>query len=265
MDQDDIRDLLAIVQAVDSRDIGDVDVTMWLTLLSGLHKDDCLGAIMAHRREEPGVWLEPGHVVKRAKAIARDRLDRMNPDDRALVVGGADLPRDRYGHIDKTTEGASERALSAYRWETGDREEIQAERAEEALPRGTYIAADPAGWTYGNPTSRWSIDHDPDEAKHLRMELDARIREYRKRHPDASNAEAEQEIRIRDKARSVKFLENVKRGDLAGVFGDLGMDHGDRPEVIDAEVVDLDNALDPSPIPATVGSELHSPEGEGMF
>lgn len=248
-------------------------VEAWLTQSSKwphLVCNDLIAAADKYYEQPDRNVPQPGDILSVARSMRRDVLDRMDPDERAQVVGGADTPRDRYGYIDKTEEGAAERALAvvptSYRWETGDREENDRGAAEEALPRGTYIAADPAGWTYGMPSSPGSPDYDPAEKKTLRTELDARIRVYRKTHPDATDTGAggvEYEIRVGDRARSVKFLHNIKRGDLAGMFGDLPADSGDDPDVIDAEVVDLDSGLDAAPIPATVGSGLHTTDDDG--
>jgi hypothetical protein len=82
VDTNDVIDLLTIVAVADKRTIGEADVVLWEKLLGHLDKDDCTDAIMAFRGEQPGVWLEPGHILQRVKAKRRDELDRMNPDDR---------------------------------------------------------------------------------------------------------------------------------------------------------------------------------------
>jgi hypothetical protein len=33
-------------------------------------------AVIDHFRERPGVWLEPGYIVQRVRAMRRDRLER---------------------------------------------------------------------------------------------------------------------------------------------------------------------------------------------
>lgn len=87
MDREDVLDLLSLVASTDNRTIGDMDVALWHQLLGKYGKDDCCDAIIAHRREQPGVWLEPGHVVQRVKAVIRDRYERADPDTRDRPYG----------------------------------------------------------------------------------------------------------------------------------------------------------------------------------
>lgn len=216
MDRNDIVDLLAIVQSGDNRTVGEVDVGFWSGMLAPFEKDDCLDAILAHRRDQPGVWLEPGHVSGRVRAARRDRLDRMSSDERARVVGGG-APRDRWGYIDKSDERDDPRSDIG---NFGGPVEVASVRADAPLPKGTYIEADPAGWEYGMPSNAFEGDPDysPNERGNLRVELDARIDVWLKKHPDASRAEAEHEIRVGDRARADKVLRVLKRGDLADVL-----------------------------------------------
>lgn len=103
MDRNDVCDLLAVVQAVDARQIEDYDIDVWFEMIGRFDKDDCLQAIMDFRAQEPGVWLEPGHVVRRVKVMINDRYERDEPDNRAQYTqsyGGVRL--DRYGYVDKS-------------------------------------------------------------------------------------------------------------------------------------------------------------------
>jgi hypothetical protein len=114
VDRNDIIDLLAIVKSVDNRTVEDYDIQVWLEMLVRFDKDDCLDAIMAHRAQQPGAWLEPGHVVQRVKAKINDRLERQDPDER----GWAHEPSNSW---DKGVDGdeypvswTSEERLAAY-------------------------------------------------------------------------------------------------------------------------------------------------------
>ena len=104
MDRNDIIDLLTIVQAGDNRTVGQPEVNLWHQLLGHLDRDDCTDAIMAHRREQPGQWLEPGHILQRVRAVVRDRYERSEP---GLREQNQPLPpgahRDRYGYVDKSS------------------------------------------------------------------------------------------------------------------------------------------------------------------
>ena len=76
MSPEDIIDLLCVIAAVDRRTIGEADVAVWHELIGDLPKDLALQAIKDHFREQPGVWLEPGHIVAGVRAIRRDRAMR---------------------------------------------------------------------------------------------------------------------------------------------------------------------------------------------
>jgi hypothetical protein len=219
VDRNDVIDLLTIVQVGDNRTVGETDIGFWFGMLGPFDKDDCLDAILAHRRDQPGVWLEPGHVSGRVRAARRDRLDRMSPDERARVVGG-DAPRDRWGYIDKSNDRDDPRSDIG---NFGRALTVQSERVD-VLPKGTYIEADPAGWEYGMPRNVFEgdPDFDPDQRANLRTELDARIDRFLKKAESSgvewSRAEAEHQIRLGDRDRADKFLRLVKRNDLADVL-----------------------------------------------
>lgn len=78
MTPDDVIDVLSAVAAVDRRTVGEADVLMWQQILGNLPKDLALRAIVDHFREQPGVWLEPGHIVAGVRAIQRDRYERQS-------------------------------------------------------------------------------------------------------------------------------------------------------------------------------------------
>jgi hypothetical protein len=105
VDRNDIIDLLTIVQASDNRSVGDPEIVVWHKLLGHLDKDDCTDAILAFRAEEPGKWLEPGHVLTRVRAKIRDRLDRLDQDFRPSATG-VHARLDEWGQIDKAIPDA---------------------------------------------------------------------------------------------------------------------------------------------------------------
>ena len=79
MNKSDIVDVLSFVVAGDRRTVGDADVEMWFLVMGDVPKDFALHAVVAHRRDYPGTWLEPGHIVQRWKDHRRDELAR-EPD-----------------------------------------------------------------------------------------------------------------------------------------------------------------------------------------
>jgi hypothetical protein len=80
MNRADIIDLLAAIAAVDRRTIGQADVIVWHDIIGGLPKDLAFQAARNHFRECPGVYLEPGHIYQRVRAIRQDQLER-EPDE----------------------------------------------------------------------------------------------------------------------------------------------------------------------------------------
>jgi hypothetical protein len=76
MNRNDVIDVLSVVAAATRRSVGESDVAIWEPVIGSLPKDLALQAVRDHIRDSPGVWLEPGHVYQRARAIHRDYLDR---------------------------------------------------------------------------------------------------------------------------------------------------------------------------------------------
>lgn len=79
MNRNDVIDVLTAVAAADRRTVGDSDVDVWQAIIGELSKDFALQAVRDHLRDRPGVWIEPGHVYQRARALRRDELER-EPD-----------------------------------------------------------------------------------------------------------------------------------------------------------------------------------------
>lgn len=80
MNRNDVVDVLSVVASASRRSIGETDVDVWQAVIGGLPKDYALQAVRDHLRDEPGVWIEPGHIYQRARALRRDELDR-EPDE----------------------------------------------------------------------------------------------------------------------------------------------------------------------------------------
>lgn len=78
----DVWDVLAAVAAADRRTVGNADVTVWEAVIGNLPKELCLAAVRDHLRCCPGVWLEPGHVYQRVRAMQRDLLERESDEAR---------------------------------------------------------------------------------------------------------------------------------------------------------------------------------------
>lgn len=79
MNRDDVIDVLSVVAAATRRTVGEADVAIWSEIIGGDDKQLALKAVRDHLADQPGVWLEPGHVHQRVRAMVRDQLER-EPD-----------------------------------------------------------------------------------------------------------------------------------------------------------------------------------------
>lgn len=104
MTRDEMLDLYALVQASDGREEAtEADELVWSRIVGQLSADDCADAIIAHFREQPNVWLQPGHILARVRARRADELARMDPDERgAELAEQQNTRRDRHGYIDRS-------------------------------------------------------------------------------------------------------------------------------------------------------------------
>lgn len=65
--------VLAKAAAVDNRDVGEANVMAWHEVIGDIDYRDALDAVTRHRTENPGVYLEPGHIRRLAKLIRDER------------------------------------------------------------------------------------------------------------------------------------------------------------------------------------------------
>lgn len=82
MNRDDVIDVLTVVAAASRRTVGNADVDVWHAVICDLPKELALRAVRDHLRDKPGVWLEPGHIYERVRAIRREELDRESDGER---------------------------------------------------------------------------------------------------------------------------------------------------------------------------------------
>jgi hypothetical protein len=155
--RDVMLDLLTLIAATDNRNIDEPDIEVWRRILGNITADEAADAIMAHFRERPGVWLEPGHVVVRVKAARRDAYERSNPDYRDLDRAEAEAdeaappPRDQWGHIDKAAPDPEEYPANwtpeqrlAATWATMQQHREQREYEQAIKHPSTLLSSPPA-------------------------------------------------------------------------------------------------------------------------
>ena len=61
--------LLARVQVQDKRQVDQLIVDDWLDLIGDMGLEQALNALRRFRRERPGVYLEPGHLLELAGVV----------------------------------------------------------------------------------------------------------------------------------------------------------------------------------------------------
>lgn len=82
MTKNDVVDVLTAIAVGDRRTVGKTDVELWNRIIGDLPKDLAMQAVVDHFADCPGVWLEPGHVKQRVRAIRRDIADRESDEQR---------------------------------------------------------------------------------------------------------------------------------------------------------------------------------------
>ena len=79
MNRNDVIDVLSVVAAATRRTIGETDVDVWQAIIGDDDRELALRAVRDHLANQPGIWLEPGHIHQRVRAYRRDQLER-EPD-----------------------------------------------------------------------------------------------------------------------------------------------------------------------------------------
>lgn len=76
MNLEEIGAVLAKAAAVDNRTIGEANILAWHEIIGHLDVHDCLAAVTRHRIESPDVYLQPGHVLRLAEQVRKERQER---------------------------------------------------------------------------------------------------------------------------------------------------------------------------------------------
>lgn len=81
MNNEEVLLLLTEIAITDKRSIGRPDIAVWSEVLGGeVPLAFARQAALAHFRENPNVWLNPGHIYQRWRDYRRDQIAR--EDDR---------------------------------------------------------------------------------------------------------------------------------------------------------------------------------------
>lgn len=77
--------LLGAVAAVDNRKPSEAMVAGWMHVIGELELDECFRALGQFRREQPGTYLEPGHLYQLVMA-EREAVEAAKPTDWAALA-----------------------------------------------------------------------------------------------------------------------------------------------------------------------------------
>lgn len=94
--------LLAKIQLGDNRQVDELTIQYWLDTVGDLPLDTALAALKRFRRERPGVYLEPGHLLELAGIAPEpitsltDVTDEVLADDRARMLAAAGVTEAEY-------------------------------------------------------------------------------------------------------------------------------------------------------------------------
>jgi hypothetical protein len=92
---DDMVDLLTYIAAADRRTVGTTDVRVWLDAARDGEWPSiefAYRAVVRHRNEQPGRWLEPGHVTQLWRQLRRAASRSFDPAAERVPDGAADDP-----------------------------------------------------------------------------------------------------------------------------------------------------------------------------
>jgi hypothetical protein len=108
MNEREVAQVLAKIQLGDNRQADRLVLAYWVESIGDLDFTDSMEAVRLHRRERPGVWLEPGHVVAGARRarMERERAARIAAP-RAITPNVITLDR---AEFERMTEAAIETA-----------------------------------------------------------------------------------------------------------------------------------------------------------
>lgn len=127
--------LLTAIRAVDNRNFDDVTVATWRQILADHEYADCATAALDHFRDDPDRYLMPGHIHRRAAALASRRAGaaRRAELDGQLAIEAADQgePADRRAERDELLARLAEKLGPSDPTVLRRREWVRAERQRQ--------------------------------------------------------------------------------------------------------------------------------------
>lgn len=181
MNLDQIEMLYTYTQIGDNRrNPTDLDIKQWAAILRDCqHLHIAVEAINEHRRNKPGTWLEPGHIVAEYRTIARRILTRYtpplpaaNPDDVAAYNAEVSALRDAWLADPRNLEQIDDPPPAIGMSDMSDAQ-IVGEIARRAGADADDLGK--AGWVFEVRARKtgWQAKRDDDRAAAARAELEA--------------------------------------------------------------------------------------------
>lgn len=93
MNKGETAELLAMVAAFDRRTVGAADVEAWHSILGLYRAGDTVAALKQFKHDEPGIWVEPGHLAQIIDEWQRQWLWRVGAG-KPMPIGGREADED---------------------------------------------------------------------------------------------------------------------------------------------------------------------------
>ena len=125
---DEMVDLLTYIAAADRRTIGNTDVKVWLDAATDAGWPSMTAAyraVVKHRNEQPGKWLEPGHVTCILDRVRRQAsATYQRPTDQQIPMDVLSDPNAYRRHMIRKAQEHQAAYMAAF--ECGDQLAIEA-------------------------------------------------------------------------------------------------------------------------------------------
>lgn len=108
MNREAMARVLAFVQLGDNRHVDALVLDYWMQIVGDLDFETAMNAVIRFRRERPGTYLEPGHLLELAGVVAETRALGRSHDEIML-----DLYRERAGLTQAEADAMTPEELAA--------------------------------------------------------------------------------------------------------------------------------------------------------
>lgn len=93
MTREELGQVLRVVAAATRRTFGEADIAIWHPIIKDVPVEWAKQAVVAHFRDYPGVWLEPGHIYQRWRTFRLDQVARESREEREARQAALDAAK----------------------------------------------------------------------------------------------------------------------------------------------------------------------------